>query len=118
MIILGKEAIEQIKLFQICNFISECKFMFSIPNGGSRNRIEAYNLKRQGLKSGVPDIMLPVAKCNYHGLFIELKQGKNKTTDNQVKYIDYLNKNGYLAVVCYGCDQAFDTITKYLKGAL
>lgn len=115
---LGKEAIEQIKLFQICSFIPECKFMFAVPNGGSRNKIEAYNLKRQGLKPGVPDIMLPVAKCNYHGLFIELKYGKNKTTDNQVKYIDYLNKNGYLAVVCYGCDQAFDTIKKYLKGAL
>lgn len=115
---LGKEAIEQIKLFQICSFIPECKFMFAVPNGGSRNKIEAYNLKRQGLKSGVPDIILPVAKGNYHGLFIELKYGKNKTTDNQVKYIDYLNKNGYLAVVCYGCDQAFDTIKKYLKGAL
>lgn len=35
------------------------KWMHHIPNGGSRNKIEAVRLKAQGVKRGVPDIFLP-----------------------------------------------------------
>ena len=89
--------------------------MFHIPNGGSRNKVEAANLKRQGVKPGVPDIFLPVAKGNYHGLWIEMKTGKNKPTAYQNTYIDYLNSNSYKAVVCYGADEAIRVITEYLE---
>lgn len=46
------EADEQRKLFQWVAFIRaehpEADMMFHIPNGGSRNKIEAANLKKQG----------------------------------------------------------------------
>lgn len=73
------EAIEQTKLF---NWVvlargkyPELDMLYHIPNGGSRNKIEAANLRRQGVRSGVPDLCLPVARGNYHGLYIELKWG-------------------------------------------
>lgn len=112
--VLGNEAKEQIKLFDICKYIKGCEFMFAVPNGGHRNYLEAVNLKRQGVRSGVPDLMLPVPKGKYHGLFIEMKFGKNKPTKNQTEYIDYLNSVGYSAIVCYSCDEALETIKKYL----
>lgn len=58
----------------------ELRFMYHTPNGGSRNVIEAVNLKAQGVRSGVPDICLPVPKGKYHGLYIELKRYGGKPT--------------------------------------
>lgn len=110
-----RESKEQEQLFNVCRYIKECEFMFHVPNGGSRNLLEAINLKRQGVKAGVPDVCLPVSRGGYHGLFIELKVRKNKTTKPQSKYIDYLNSEGYLAVVCYGHLEALETIKNYLK---
>ena len=90
--------------------------MFHIPNGGSRNKIEAANLKRQGVKAGVPDICLPVPRNGYHGLWIELKVGKNKTTENQKRYISFLTNQGYDVAVCYGMEEAARKIVEYLGG--
>ena len=114
MINIKGEAIEQSKLFVICRYIPECKYLFHVPNGGSRNAIEAKNLKRQGVKSGVPDLFLPLPNKTYHGLFIEMKYGKNKPTQNQKEWIKYLNYVGYLAVVCYSAEEAINIIKKYI----
>lgn len=115
---LGPEAQEQKKIFEWAKWAEkrhpELEMLFAIPNGGSRNKIEAINLKRQGLKAGVPDFTLQVPKGNYHGLYIELKVGKNKPSEKQKKWIDNLNKYGYKALVCYGFDEAVKEIIEYL----
>lgn len=94
---------------------SEIDLLYHIPNGGSRNRIEAANLKRQGVKAGVPDLCLPVARGKYHGLYIEMKYGKNKTSENQNKWLMALKKQDYAVAVCYGWQEAQELITKYLE---
>lgn len=113
------EADQQRKLFQWTTFIRvkypEIDLMFHIPNGGSRNKLEAANLKKQGVKAGVPDLFLPVSRGGYHGLFVELKYGKNKPTEKQTKWLTNLNEQGYAVAVCYGCDEASEKILKYLK---
>ena len=91
------------------------RLMFHIPNGGSRNKLEAYNLKKQGVKAGVPDICLPVPSGAYHGLYIELKYGKNKTSPEQRAWLAALSAVGYKTAVCYGWSEAAETILKYLK---
>src|SRR5262245_46077094 len=57
--------------------------LFAIPNGGKRDKVTAARLKAEGVKAGVPDICLPVARMGYYGFWIEMKVGKNKTTDDQ-----------------------------------
>lgn len=110
------EAAEQVKLFQLCRFANRHHVLFHIPNGGSRNKIEARNLKYQGVKAGVPDLFYPLPSGKYHGLFIELKFGKNRPTEQQKEWINYLNDVGYLAVVCYSAVEAFDLLEKYFAG--
>lgn len=44
--------------------------LFAVPNGGSRNQIEAANLKREGVKAGVSDLVLVTCSGT---IFIELK---------------------------------------------
>lgn len=92
----------------------ELGLIFHIPNGGSRNVKEAKNLKRQGVKAGVPDLFLPAAKHGYHGLWIEMKYGKNRTTPKQDWWINHLKKQGYFVRVCYGADEAIKVICSYL----
>lgn len=114
MINIKGEALEQSKLFLMTRYMPKFRYLFHIPNGGSRNFLEAKNLKMQGVKAGVPDLFLPLPNKNHHGLFIEMKYGKNKPTPYQKEWIDYLNSVGYLAVVCYGAEEALDILNKYV----
>ena len=115
----AREAIEQIKLFNWITFAKaatpELDMLYHIPNGGTRNKIEAANFKRQGVRAGVPDLCLPVACGNYHGLYIELKYGKNTPTKKQKDWLQRLRAQGYAAEVCYGWEQAKHVLEKYLK---
>jgi hypothetical protein len=114
-----REAEEQEALFlwadlQACIY-PELLAMYAIPNGGSRHKIEAYNLKKQGVKAGLPDICLPIRRKGFIGLYIELKVGKNKTSEHQEKWIERLRKHGHRVEVCYGWEKAKDIILDYLK---
>lgn len=93
----------------------ELKLLYHCPNGGTRNKLEAANLKRQGVKAGVPDLFLPVPRSQKYGLFIEMKVGRNKCTDNQKKWIRNLLEQGYEVKVCYSCEEAIQVIKKYLN---
>ena len=93
----------------------ELKLLHHCPNGGTRNKLEAANLKRQGVKAGVPDLFLPVARNGKYGMFIEMKVGRNKCTDNQKKWIRNLLEQGYEVKVCYSCEEAIQIIKKYLN---
>lgn len=112
------EAQEQKALFQWAGYAEqqypELKLLHHIPNGGKREARTAANLKKEGVKAGVPDICLPVARGQYHGLYIELKAGKNKTTAKQKEWLNALNQEGYATKVCYGWSEARETIEKYL----
>ena len=112
------EAEEQVALFQWAKLAEgskpQLRLLYAVPNGGRRDRIEAAHLKRQGVKAGVPDICLAYPKGVYHGLYIELKVGKNKPSQAQREWLDMLKSAGYMAVVCYGFQEARETIEKYL----
>lgn len=110
----GTEAYEQIAVVDYCDF--KHIPIFHIPNGGSRNKREAKNLKRQGVKPGIPDLCIPVAKGGYHGLYIEMKAEGGKPTEKQLEWIELLNANGYRAVICFGFDEARETIDRYMGG--
>lgn len=94
--------------------VPELELLHHIPNGGSRNQLEAANLKRQGVKAGVPDLCLPVPAGGFHGLYIEMKFGKNKPTEKQRWWLEQLEKQGYKAVVCWSAESAIKEIITYL----
>ncbi|CAI3224653.1 VRR-NUC domain-containing protein [Clostridium neonatale] len=116
------EAQEQAALFQWAMLARQkypqLELLYHIPNGGRREKKEAVALKRQGVKAGVPDICLPVAVGEYHGLYIELKVGKNKTSKHQDEWIEKLRNENYCVEVSYGWQEARDTIEDYLEGLM
>lgn len=115
------EAQEQMTLFSWAAMQSgkypELNLLYHVPNGGSRHKAEAGRLRAEGVKAGVPDLCLPVARGQYHGLYIELKRQRGgRTSDHQSEWLDALSAQGYKAALCYGWEQAAGTIIEYLTG--
>lgn len=115
------EAEEQAALFQWAKLMQkkfpELALLHHIPNGGYRNKREAASLQREGVKAGVPDICLPVARQGCHGLYIELKRRKGgRLSPSQACWMEQLKKQGYQVAVCYGWVEAKNIVLRYLEG--
>ena len=96
----------------------ELDLLYHIPNGGKRGKGEGGRFKAEGVKAGVPDICLPVARGGYHGLYIELKRQKgSRLHETQKEWLESLTKQGYYTAVCHGWQMAADVIEKYLTEA-
>lgn len=97
------------------NQFPELSLLFHIPNGGWRAPATAAKLKAQGVKAGVPDLFLPVARGGFHGLWIELKrQHDGKLSKPQKEWIDDMRKQGYKAERANGADEAIAILQEYL----
>lgn len=91
------------------------KWLHHIPNGGKRNAAEAARFKAQGVKAGVSDLFLPAAHGGYFGLYIEMKYGKNKPTDQQREFMNDMQQAGYTTHTAYSAQEAIEILEKYLK---
>ena len=108
---------EQIALFDWASYRPDLKLMYHITNEGRRTVQHTMSLLRQGMKPGVPDICLPVARGVYHGLYIELKTKTGLQSPEQKQWQRDLLNEGYCAAVCHGFDEARDLIDWYMRGA-
>lgn len=92
--------------------------LIHIPNGGSRkSRFEGWRLKQQGTRAGVSDLLLPVARGNYHGLWIEFKATPPldaTVSAGQREWIALMQNEGYRACICLGKAAALTEISTYL----
>jgi len=108
-------------LFCWAALYDQLKWMHSVPNGAvlagnkSKRAIQMNGLKSTGLKPGVWDVFLPVAKHGYHGLYIEMKAGKNKLSDNQKEFGQFVHEQGYLTHTCFSATEAIDVIKNYMS---
>ena len=88
--------------------------LFAIPNGGARDAITGSKLKQEGVRAGIPDLMLAVRRDNSAGLFIEMKKPRNYASAEQKEVIEYLHGAGYVCEICYTVDSAISAIEYYL----
>ncbi len=135
----------QVALFQWAK-LQECveprlKLLFAIPNGGARPvivtkqgkrfSVTAARMKAEGVKSGVPDICLPVAVREVMGepgfthvrtwpsLWIELKAEKNRPSPEQEQWLAALRAQGCAVFVVWDdWEQAKGIIEQYLRGEI
>lgn len=113
---LQPEALEQITVMEWLRWTHPdiAQITYHIPNERKQSAIWGLVMKHLGVVSGVPDICVPYANHGWHGLYIEMKTQKGRTTNNQERYIERLRENGYRAEVAYGAEQAINILKDYL----
>ncbi len=98
---------------------------FAVPNGGSRNAREAKNLKLEGVRAGVSDLVVVLKN---RVLFIEMKRPPKKLKNGNLSYAgisvskaqkEFLEKvaKSYVCVskVCYGSQEAIEYIKENIE---
>lgn len=87
----------------------------AIPNGGYRTATTARKMHAEGVQAGVPDMLLAVARKGYHGLWIEMKNGKaGRVSELQTEMIARLKAEGYACAVCRTQEEFINTIKEYM----
>lgn len=92
----------------------ELRWLHSSLNGVKLTPGLARKMKMAGMTRGIPDLFLPVKRGSFPGLYVELKTGKNRVTEEQREFIEFARTQGYCARVCYGADEAIRAIQEYL----
>ena len=127
----------QLDLLKLCRLYApqEPAFgrLYHIPNGGLRSKVEAKIMQGMGVRSGLPDLHLPIFRHFHHpefppeprmwplppvvlnSLYIELKKPGGKLSANQVGWIDWLLNQGHCVHVCDSVDSAWATLCWYLS---
>ena len=124
----SSEHAEQVHIFdwirQNQHRYPQLRWIHAIPNGakltysfnrrGKRYSKEALKLLDEGMTPGVSDIFVPVPAYGFCGMYIELKYDNNKPTESQKDFMDEMNRRGYLAIACWGSENAIASIGTYL----
>jgi len=120
---------EQCALFCWCaNHIKkypELKWFHSITNEEKTgNVLVGTRAKSSGRKKGVSDLMLPVKRGIYSGLYIEMKRRSKKpkrktsmggASKEQLAFGKFVQEQGFGFIVCYGWIEARDVLIQYLE---
>lgn len=97
----------------------ELEMLYAIPNGGYRHAAEAKRLVDEGVKAGMPDLHLPIARRNSndvveHSLYIEMKSKNGKLEKHQKALHEKLRNHGNRVEVCFGFEAARAVLIDYL----
>ena len=107
---VDSEEKEQMKL---AAYLDGQKFLWChVPNGGHRRKTVAASLKRQGVKSGCPDVLVfaPIQAA------IELKRKSGGSVSaNQRKWLDALGNAGWETYIARGADSAIDWLIERVR---
>ncbi len=83
----------------------ELVLFHSIPNGSHKSPVSRMIYKATGLKSGVPDCFLPVARGKHHGLYIEFiyfNGGEPLLTNDHINLMEKISdKQSQRISLCY-----------------
>lgn len=112
--------------YQPCAGGKMSTFLVHIPNGGYRKPQEAARLKSLGVTPGVSDLLFPLPRLGYHGLWIEMKrqlkhfrtpaEAKAAVSHEQQSWLTLMKLHQYAGAVCYGADEAMRLLTGYASG--
>lgn len=90
--------------------------IYHVPNGGQRSKSTGAAMKRQGVKSGVSDLVVMDARGGWFGLYMEFKASPPHTAalaDSQHDWLTLAERRGYCAVLAVGLEEAKRVLREY-----
>ena len=106
----------QTALFQWLRAVHPKVVAFAVPNAARRSPSQAAYLKAEGLRAGIPDVVLATPRGGFAGMFLELKREGGKLSDAQRETLYLLANEGYACAIAWNLDEAIELITQYLEG--
>lgn len=105
----------------LCKWLDEKypdRLYYAVPNGAKMTKAQAALFKFTGRKSGVLDIVIPEPTGIYHGLYLELKHGRNNLSKEQKQWKTNLEARLYCCRVSWDLQTSAKIIVKYFRGEL
>lgn len=97
------------------------RWTHAIPNGYYKSIPMRMKAKREGVKSGILDVLVPCSELanirsltGYHALYIEMKRKGGTVSDSQEEFMEYLDLVHWKYAVCYCWQHAARTIVEFL----
>ena len=90
------------------------RWLHHVPNGGFRHKSVAVQMKREGVRAGVSDCFLPVARKGFNGFYLEFKTETGKLSDYQKEFLEFAGREGYKIAVCRSTKEAAEILIDYL----
>lgn len=87
-----------------------------IPNEGARTIQYGRRLKEMGMRAGVSDLFIALARRGYHGAWLELKSQDGLISAKQQQFLDDMAAQGYYTCVCFSIDETIEKIKWYAFG--
>lgn len=91
-------------------------FVIHIANEGKRSPRYGAKMKRMGLRKGVSDILITMARHGYHGAWIEIKSESGVVSLDQKRFHKQQTSQGYYCEVTIGIDASIAAIEWYCYG--
>lgn len=109
-----------------------CELIIAIPNGAhlagddKQRGMQMGRLIAMGVKPGAADLFVPLARGEWHGLFVELKKPRKAfkypsdlaraVSPAQEAFGELVGRFRFKHAVCYGFDEARNVIERYIDG--
>ena len=90
--------------------------LIHIPNERKASRQRLAILQGLGVRAGVSDLFLPLARGGYFGLWLELKKIGAKPTAEQKQWLASMRQRGYAGYVCEGWRAAVEVLREGRTG--
>lgn len=107
---------EESKLQRLCvkwfRLMYPNALIFAVPNGGSRNPIEAKNLKAEGVLAGVADLQIITQNKTF---FIEMKTPKGRQNENQKAFQSKVENLGFKYLICRTFDEFQNLVNNEIR---
>lgn len=89
------------------------RVIMHFPNEGKRTWYYGKLLQTMGMRAGVSDLFVAMARHEFIGAWIELKSAKGIVSSAQKEFLEDMRQQGYFTAVCRSIDECINTLTWY-----
>lgn len=115
------ETEQQILFFDWANYCATYNarplalYCHHIPNGGARHVRIAIEMKRMGVRPGIPDMHCVIPSGGFHSFWGEFKAPGGPVTEKQAEQHALLRAEGHYVTVEYSASAMAEELIRYLK---
>lgn len=110
---LSEESIHKAIMQWVRQQPSIAKLVLHFPNEGKRSARYGKLMKDLGMRPGVSDLFIPMARHDYIGAWIEIKTSKGIVSKEQSLFLQDMIRQNYFIFVCRSIEMGIKIIQWY-----